>query len=207
MNAQNIKDAVSVIAEVMSENKDYLIQLDSQNGDGDLGVSMESGFRGARDFLIQSELTDTGKLLNKAADHLNEAAPSSLGTILSFGLKGMAKSLKGKEEFSVLDLADALEAAVSNITAKAGSKPGEKTILDAICPGAKALAEHSHEGIANALKYAAEAAAAGSESTKEMRAVWGRAAYYGEKSVGILDGGSVVGKLIFEALLRLVQNQ
>ena len=32
------------------------------------------------------------------------------------------------------------------------------------------------------------------------RQVHGRAAYYGEKSIGLLDGGSVVGRLIFEAL-------
>ena len=47
---------------------------------------------------------------------------------------------------------------------------------------------------------AAEKAAQGSESTKEMKSVHGRAAYYAEQSIGILDGGSVVGKLIFEAL-------
>lgn len=204
MNAQSIKDAVGVIAEIMSENKDYLIRLDSQNGDGDLGVSMESGFRSARDFLVQSDLSDAGALLNKTADHFNESAPSSLGTILSFGFKGMARNLKGKEEFSVFELAEAFEAAAANITAKAGSKPGEKTILDAICPAAKALAEHADEGISTALQYAARAAAEGSESTRQMRAVWGRAAYYGEESIGILDGGSVVGKLIFEALLKLV---
>ena len=33
-----------------------------------------------------------------------------------------------------------------------------------------------------------------------MKAVWGRAAYYGEKSLGLLDGGSYVGALIFKAL-------
>ena len=42
---------------------------------------------------------------------------------------------------------------------------------------------------------AAEKAAQGSESTKEMKSVHGRAAYYVEQSIG-----SVVGKLIFEAL-------
>ena len=47
---------------------------------------------------------------------------------------------------------------------------------------------------------AAEKAAQGSESTKEMKSVHGRAAYYAEQSIGILDGGSVVGKLIFEVL-------
>jgi dihydroxyacetone kinase len=43
-------------------------------------------------------------------------------------------------------------------------------------------------------------AAQGSESTRNMLPKHGRAAYYGEKSIGVLDGGSVVGKLIFEAL-------
>ena len=47
---------------------------------------------------------------------------------------------------------------------------------------------------------AAEKAAQGSENTKEMKSVHGRAAYYTEQSIGILDGGSVVGKLIIEAL-------
>ena len=47
---------------------------------------------------------------------------------------------------------------------------------------------------------AAEAAARGSESTANMPAVHGRAAYYGEKSIGLVDGGSVVGRLIFETL-------
>ena len=33
-----------------------------------------------------------------------------------------------------------------------------------------------------------------------MRAVWGRAAYFGEKSIGVLDGGSAAGRLVFEAV-------
>ena len=47
---------------------------------------------------------------------------------------------------------------------------------------------------------AAEKAAQGSEDTKKMKSVHGRAAYYAEQSSGILDGGSVVGKLSVEAL-------
>ena len=61
--------------------------------------------------------------------------------------------------------------------------------------------EEKRRGVAG-LVYAfkiAKAAAEGSESTKEMLSVHGRAAYYGEKSLGVLDGGSVVGRLIFEA--------
>lgn len=130
----------------------------------------------------------------------NEAAPSSLGTIISFAFMGMAKSLKGKTEATLPEFAEAVMSGVEKIMEKAGSKPGEKTILDAIYPAAVCLKEHESESFGEALKAAAEKAAQGSESTKKMKSVHGRAAYYAEQSLGILDGGSVVGKLIFEAL-------
>ena len=83
---------------------------------------------------------------------------------------------------------------------KAGSKPGEKTILDSIYPAAESLLADRDGDFKEALRNAAEKAAEGSESTRSMKSVHGRAAYYGEKSIGLLDGGSVVGRLIFEAL-------
>ena len=87
---------------------------------------------------------------------------------------------------------------------KAGSKPGEKTILDAIVPAAEALRDNADRGERAALEAAARAAAEGSEATANMPAVHGRAAYYGEKSIGLVDGGSVVGRLIFETLTKIV---
>ena len=44
MNIQFMKAAVLSIYEKITENKEYLIQLDQQNGDGDLGLSMQNGF-------------------------------------------------------------------------------------------------------------------------------------------------------------------
>lgn len=39
--------------------------------------------------------TDLGAALRQGAKVLNSSAPSSLGTILSFGLMGVAKALRG----------------------------------------------------------------------------------------------------------------
>lgn len=97
-------------------------------------------------------------------------------------------------------IAEALSKGVQNIMDKAGSEPGEKTILDAFCPAVRALMENQDKDADIAFTAAAKAAAEGSESTKNMKAVHGRAAYYGEGSIGILDGGSVAGKLIFEGI-------
>lgn len=184
------------ISEEMEENRDRLIRLDQQNGDGDLGISMCDGFRAAYAFLKSTEETDLARILSRAGNAFNEAAPSSLGTILSFFMKGMARELKGKEYCDTREIAAAMRCGIRNIMDKAGSKPGEKTILDALDPAVCAL----EGGGAKPWTDAAQAAAKGSEATKQMKAVWGRAAYYGENSIGILDGGSCVGALIFKAL-------
>ena len=45
MNAESMREGLRKISRRMDENREYLIQLDQQNGDGDLGVSMSEGFR------------------------------------------------------------------------------------------------------------------------------------------------------------------
>jgi dihydroxyacetone kinase len=200
MNTQTLKRVFNTISQIMDANRDYLIELDQQNGDGDLGISMSAGFKAVSTYLSSVEEKDLGKLLAKCSSVLNEGAPSSLGTILSIGLIGMAKALKGKEEVSIGELAKAMENGLNSIMEKAKSKPGEKTILDALYPAIETLKAHADQGETAAFALAAAAAAAGSESTKNMKAAHGRASYYAEKSIGVLDGGSVVGKLIFMGL-------
>jgi dihydroxyacetone kinase len=205
MNVHTLARAMKSVSDTMAANKDYLVELDQQNGDGDLGISMAAGFKAVSDYLAansgaQNAEKDLGRLFMKCGAVFNEAAPSSLGTILSMGMMGMARALKGKEEADTASLAAAMEAGIASIMEKAKSKPGEKTVLDALCPGIEALKQHSGGDSQAAWTEAAKAAAAGSESTKDMRPVHGRAAYYGDKSIGILDGGSVVGRLIFEGV-------
>jgi len=92
----------------MTENRDYLIQLDAQNGDGDLGISMDTGFRAVNAYLAESDETDLGQLFRRCAKEFNEASPSSLGTILSFIMTGVAKTLRGKTQADLAEMALAL---------------------------------------------------------------------------------------------------
>ena len=202
MNYDSLCKIITSISDIMTENKDYLVSLDQQNGDGDLGISMSSGYEAVKNYVIASEERDLGKILMKCSSVFNEAAPSSLGTITAFGFMGMAKALKGKEEATFAECADALDAGLNKIMEKAKSKPGEKTILDALYPAIEVLKNSDGSDKVAALKSAAAASAEGSENTKNMKSVHGRAAYYAEKSIGTLDGGSVVGKLIFEAIYK-----
>lgn len=199
MNKESVKGIIQAISARMTENRDYLIRLDQVNGDGDLGISMSDGYKAAAEFMETAEEKDLGKVIMACGKAFNAAAPSSLGTITAFGFMGIAKALKGKEEVDFAEAAAAMKAGVENIMVKAGSKIGEKTILDSLYPGAEALTANVADP-ATAVEKAAQAAAEGSEATKQMQAVHGRAAYSAERSIGILDGGSVVGKLIFEGI-------
>lgn len=200
MNIDDFSGAVAAIAATMRANRDYLIELDQQNGDGDLGITMAEGYSAIADYLASCGESDLGRALMKCSSIFNEKAPSTLGTITSLCLMSMAKSLKGKTEAGVAEIASAMQAGIAQIMEKAKSKPGDKTILDALTPAVAALAAKAASPCGVAFAAAARAAAEGSEATRAMRSVHGRAAYYGDKSIGIVDGGSVVGRLIFESL-------
>lgn len=202
MNAVSLKRAMESISSLMDEHKDYLVELDARSGDGDLGISMSAGYHAVTEYLGKTDETGLGQLFMKCALVFNEAAPSSLGTITAIGMMGIAKVLKGKQEISLPEFADAMEVGIAAIMEKAKSKPGEKTILDALCPATKVLKELADKDTAMAFAAASRAAAEGAESTRGMRSVHGRSAYYGTRGLGSLDGGAVVGKLIFEGITR-----
>lgn len=199
IDCESLTNAWQRIAETLRANTDLLTRLDQAGGDGDLGISMRSGSAAALAALKAQPFDDLGRALSRMADAFNEAAPSSLGTILSFGLKGMAGQLRGKTQASQQELAQAMQAGLALMMQRAGSKPGEKTILDAVVPAVQALEQSGQTG-PSAWQAAAEAAAQGAQKTADMRAVWGRAAYQTDGGIGKLDGGAVAGSLMFEAL-------
>ncbi len=206
LDVNTLRIAMQEIANTMAANRQYLIELDQRNGDGDLGISMSEGFAAASAFVNESSETDLGKIIVGASKVFNEAAPSSLGTIMSLFMMGMARVLKGHLDADAALLGEACVAGVAKIMERANSKPGEKTVLDALDPAARALCENAPKGMVSALEAAAIAAKEGSESTASMKAVHGRAAYYGDKTIGLIDGGSVAGMLVFEALYKAAQK-
>ena len=189
------------ISKKISENKMYLISLDQKIGDGDLGISMDNGFKAASDInSVNADAADIGKLLFLAGKGFNEAAPSSLGTIISMLLIDAAKEMKGREETSLADFGKTIHKSINTIMEKLESKLGEKTFFDAVLPAAEALCEDAELSDKQRLKNAAEAACNGAESTKDMVAKHGRAAYFAEKTLGSIDGGAEVGRIIFETI-------
>lgn len=198
INLDNVKDIMKEISRVMDENKDYLVELDSKAGDGDLGISMSSGFKAVLESDAM-EKQNLKKFFMASGMVINEASPSSLGTIIFMGLIAGAKNVGDAQTLDAVGIGNFFMAAAQSIMDKTGSKPGEKTILDSVVPAAKALI-NSNSDLIPSMKMAYEVAKEGMLSTIKMQAVHGRAAYYQEKSIGFQDGGATVGMLIFKSI-------
>ena len=198
INLDNVKDIMKEISRIMDENKDYLVELDSKAGDGDLGISMSSGFRAVLESDAMEKQT-LKKFFMTSGMVINEASPSSLGTIIFMGMIAGAKNVGDAESLDAVGIGNFFMAAAQSVMDKTGSKTGEKTILDSVVPAAKALM-NSDSDLISSMKMAYEVANEGMLSTIKMQAVHGRAAYYQEKSIGFQDGGATVGMLIFKAI-------
>ncbi len=187
--------------EIMNEKKEYLIQLDSVVGDGDLGLTMSDGFRAAYQAVKDGQHTDAGKLLYDAGKAMSTAVPSTMGTLMASGLMQAGKALKGKTEIKEQDFIVLFQAYFEGVANRGKAKVGDKTFLDGFYPAVEAMKKTLEEGnnLVKAAELATEAAEKGFENTTSMIAVHGRAATRGEASRSLWDPGAAVALLIMQA--------
>jgi dihydroxyacetone kinase-like protein len=114
----------------------------------------------------------------------------------------MGKALGETADVSPAELSTALDAALSGVQRLGAAAEGDKTMVDALTPAAKALAQAVRDGLKTqeALDAAAAAAEEGAKATIPLQAKKGRASYLGPRSVGHEDPGAASTALIFAAL-------
>jgi dihydroxyacetone kinase-like protein len=191
---------------IMLSNKDYLIEIDGIVGDGDLGLTMSDGFKAANTAVKASEDTDIGKVFYIAGKAMSTAVPSTMGTLMASGLMQVGKVLKSKTELTEEDIVVLFEAYMQGVAQRGKAKVGDKTFLDGMAPAVESLKLDisNGKGLKEAARNAAVAATKGSELTRTMIAVHGRAATRGEKSRELLDPGSVVAALIMQGFSEAI---
>lgn len=186
---------------IMNENKEYLIDLDSVVGDGDLGLTMGDGFKAAYAAVADGSEADAGKLLYGAGKAMSTAVPSTMGTLMASGLMQAGKVLKGKTELDNDDITAVFQGYLEGVMNRGKAKVGEKTFLDGLAPAVDAMraAFANGEQLKEAAKKAVAAAESGFENTTTMLAIHGRAATRGEASRSLKDPGAAVAVLLMKA--------
>jgi phosphoenolpyruvate---glycerone phosphotransferase subunit DhaL len=207
---------------------DYLTQLDAAIGDGDHGTNMRRGFTAVGKALAGmgaagsasglagsaaptssgSSAASPGQLLIVAGKTLVSTVGGASGPLWGSALRRAGRTLGDTEAFDGQQLALALDAAIEGVVDLGAASLGDKTMIDALVPAARALHEalDSDLPLDDALAAAAVAAQAGAEATTPMRARKGRASYLGERSIGHQDPGATSAVIIVTALSRAVPS-
>ncbi len=207
-----------LFAAAVHERRQWLTELDAAIGDGDHGINLDRGLAhviGAMDSGALP-LDDGGRLVTAAGRLILGTVGGASGALYGRGfiragerLTSIAAGRSPTEPLGVqraTALTDALAIALADgtdsIASLGRSRPGEKTMLDALVPAAEALRTASHSGVplAEALRIAADDASAGAAETVPMRAMKGRASYLGARSIGHLDPGAASSALLLGAL-------
>ena len=201
---QQILNWLQAVAKTISENKDYLTELDAAIGDADHGINLDRGFQKVASQLPQLETKDIGNILKTVSMTLISSIGGASGPLYGTFFLRASTTVMGKEELTPTELADLLQAGVAGVIQRGKANLGDKTMLDALSPAATVLTKLVAEGntIVDALKQAVQAAETGMKQTIPLVAKKGRASYLGERSAGHQDPGATSSFLILRALLE-----
>ncbi|MBL8591824.1 MAG: dihydroxyacetone kinase subunit DhaK, partial [Devosia sp.] len=171
-----------------------LTEMDRIVGDGDIGHSLSSGATA----LLQLAPGWTGRPLDAVLREIGLAMRKSIGG--TSGPLYAAFAIAAAQ--SVADdatLSDAFAAGTDAIKRLGGADAGDRTMLDALIPGAAAMGAGT---TAEQLTAAATAARTGAERTAAMQPRRGRSSYIGERALGHPDPGAVAIALWLEAAAK-----
>ena len=193
-----LKDA----AAVMSENKEYLTDLDAAIGDADHGINMERGFSKVAEKLPTMEDKDIGAILKDTGMTLLSSVGGASGPLYGTFFMKAGMALAGKEELTTTDMLVLFEKGVEGLLSRGRAELEDKTMYDAWKPAVDAFRDAANGGAdpAAALDACLAAAEAGMKATTPLQARKGRASYLGERSVGHQDPGATSTCLLLKTM-------
>lgn len=194
------------VSEIMSKNADRLCEMDANMGDGDLGLTMKKGFGALPEIISSLDEPDFGKKLTKAGMKMSSVVPSTMGTLMSSGIMSGGKKLIGKDGMDGKGLALFLRGYAEGIVKRGKCAVGERTVLDAISPAADAAEKAAANGatLCEIAEATVKGADNGVEATKNMVPVYGKAAVFSAKAIGIEDQGAVAGQLVIHGIRNYI---
>ncbi len=192
---------LTIYSVLVTENKDYLTDLDAAIGDADHGINMERGFSEVTARLPALEAQDVGALLKSVGMTLLSKVGGASGPLYGTLFMRLAMVTTGKEALTADELFQGLASGVEGIQQRGSSKPGEKTMVDALVPAIDALGQAlgADTTPAKPCARATVAAEEGMKATIPMQATKGRASYLGPRSIGHQDPGATSAYLLIKA--------
>ncbi|HEY6058825.1 MAG TPA: dihydroxyacetone kinase subunit DhaL [Candidatus Limnocylindrales bacterium] len=192
---------VRSFAAAIATNRQYLTELDSAIGDADHGINMDRGFQAVLGKIDGLSVRDVGAALKTVGMTLVSTVGGASGPLYGTFFLQLATRAMGREDITIEEFADALDAGIAGIQRLGKAEPGDKTMLDALLPARDALREALTQGVSTheALERAQAAAEEGMKATIPLVARKGRASYLGDRSAGHQDPGATSSRLLLRS--------
>ncbi len=208
ISRQDALEWIKSVANVLTENKDYLTELDSAIGDADHGANMFRGFQAVLAKLPGVSDKDIGTIFKTVGMTLVSTVGGASGPLYGTFFMQAGTASAGKQELTAADWGAALEAAVNGVVMRGKAVLGDKTMVDALTPALEAFKDAVAENvtIGMALARSVQAAEEGMKATIPLVARKGRASYLGERSAGHQDPGATSSYLILKCAAETWAN-
>jgi dihydroxyacetone kinase len=216
LTLNNIIYIIDKMSEVIIENEVPFCDLDSHAGDGDFGMSVAKGFKQLKrewKQILAEEYRNIGEFLNACSLVIMEYCGGASGPIWGSAFRAAGKQVETKEELTVSEFAEMMQAAVRGIQATGersfgrGAVVGDKTLIDALVPCADAWTDCAKVkiGFKETFERGARAAVEGAKKTEDIVARMGRAGTVGERSLGHPDAGAYGLGVIFTEISKVIK--
>lgn len=183
---------LNLAASKISENGEYITKLDSEVGDGDHWVNMNSGFSKLVSISDELSVMNYKEMFKKIGLTLMSTIGGSAGVLYGSAYMQASKIADNLEFIDDNSLLSILDAFLQGIMQRGNSTPGCKTMIDPLFSAIEEYKEAlSDKNVKNAIDRLKYGAITGMNATKNMEAVKGRAYYREDKGVGHLDPGAV----------------
>lgn len=183
----------------ITERSDEFSKLDAVLGDGDHGTAIVQSMSAL--VATADGGTEFKSMLNDMSFNLMLQISGSTSTLLGGFFLGMSDHAEGTE----LDAA-AVKAmfagGLAGVRKQTKAQRGDKTMMDALIPAVEAIVACSSTDVKTILAAGAEAALQGAADTVGMKANFGRARNYGERSIGYADSGAASWSCMFDAFAK-----
>jgi dihydroxyacetone kinase-like protein len=180
----DLRAAAARLAAAAEAAQDELNGLDGQLGDGDLGITVATGWREVANETLPD---DVGMAFLAASKAFQRVSSSSYGTLTATALMAAAKKTRGRTDVPWSEVPGLVAAARDAMMERGKGTLGDKSVLD--IADAVAMAT---EGMDDPAALQAAAIRAADTALKDFRGRpnrLGRARMFGDKTIGMDDPG------------------
>ena len=198
LTIDNFKAMLDLALKNITERADEFSKLDAITGDGDHGTAIVTALTAVVEGAKNG--TEFKQMLNDMGFNVMLQTSGSTSTLLGGFFLGMSDGVDAG--LSVLDASQVkamFKSGMEGVKKNTKAMPGDKTMMDALVPAVDAIVSCNSDDIKEVLAAGAKAALDGAKATVDMKANFGRARNYGEKSIGYADSGATSWACMFES--------